>query len=343
MRSSRALAALYSAALLALVGAASSCALWRSIVGESGPPPRPFSHLAHIERGVDCLSCHEGADKHDVAGMPPKDMCMTCHEDIDKDPKRPLDKKVAWFLDDKGEPAWSGFAKQSGEIRFSHGRHAGNGVACASCHAGIEKDTGLRPGPVQRMASCVACHEESALGYNQCENCHTQITKTTRPPNHERNWKKLHGQCSRMGAGSATANDCAMCHEKDSCTSCHQTQAPENHNAFWRIRGHGIAASIDRNRCRTCHASDGCDRCHQETAPSSHTAGWDCPRNRHCNSCHLPLQSSGSCFVCHKSTPGHDTAPSMPAWHNPGFNCRSCHAASLKHPDNGDSCLACHR
>jgi predicted CxxxxCH...CXXCH cytochrome family protein len=75
----------------------------------------------------------------------------------------------------------------------------------------------------------------------------------------------------------------------------------------------------------------------------SHTAGWDCPRNRHCNGCHVPLQTSGSCFVCHKSTPGHDAAPSMPAWHNPGFNCRSCHAASLKHPDNGDSCLTCHR
>ncbi|HKS15828.1 MAG TPA: cytochrome c3 family protein [Planctomycetota bacterium] len=343
MRSSRALQALYSAALLAVVAFASSCAVWRSIVGESGPPPRPFNHLAHLDRGVDCLSCHEGADKLDLAGMPGKDLCMTCHEDIDKDPERPAEKKVAWFLDAKGEPAWSAFTKQSKEVLFSHGRHAGKGVACASCHEGIEKNTGLVPGMVQRMSSCVACHESSATSYNRCESCHSEITATTRPPNHDRIWKRMHGQASRMGAAAATANQCSMCHEKDSCASCHQAEAPENHNAFWRIRGHGIAATVDRMRCQTCHASDGCDRCHQETAPASHTAGWDCPRNRHCNGCHVPLQTSGSCFVCHKSTPGHDTAPPMPAWHNPSLNCRSCHAASLKHPDNGDRCISCHR
>jgi hypothetical protein len=343
MRSSRALTALYSAGLLAIVAAASSCSLWRSVAGDGGPPPRPFNHLAHIDRGVDCLSCHEGADKLDVAAMPSKDLCMTCHEDIDKDPKRPPEQKVAWFLDEKGEPAWSRFTKQSEEIRFSHGRHAVKGVSCASCHAGIEKDTGLRPGMVMRMSACVACHENTATAYNRCESCHAEITATTRPGNHDRGWTKVHGLASKLGPASATANQCSMCHEKDSCTSCHQTQAPENHNAFWRMRGHGVAASIDRSRCQTCHASDGCDRCHRETAPASHTAGWDCPRNRHCNGCHLPLQASGSCFVCHKSTPGHDTAPAMPAWHNPGLNCRACHAASLRHPDNGDSCIACHR
>ena len=341
---SRALPVVYSAGLLLFVATASSCSLWRSIMGgDSGPPPRPFNHMAHLDRGVNCLACHEGADKLDGAGMPAKDLCMACHEDLDKDPARPLEKKVAWFLDAKGEPAWSRFTKQSEEIRFSHGSHAGKGVACASCHEGIEKNTGLQPGMVQRMSACVACHESTATAYTRCESCHSEVTAATRPPNHERNWKKMHGQASRTGEAAGTANNCTLCHEKNSCAACHQTEAPDNHNQFWRLRGHGIAASVDRQRCQTCHTSDGCDRCHQETSPVSHTAGWDCPRNRHCMGCHLPLQSSGSCFVCHKSTPGHATAPPMPAWHNPGLNCRSCHAATLKHPDNGDSCISCHR
>jgi hypothetical protein len=302
-----------------------------------------FNHQAHLDRGVGCLDCHGGAEREAHAGMPAKDFCMNCHEDLDKDPQKPLEKKVAWFLDAKGDPVWSQFTRQSEEIRFSHQPHAEKKVACSSCHAGIEKDTGLRPGLMLRMATCVECHEKSASAYNRCEDCHDRITRTTRPSNHDRLWTKLHGPCSRLGAGVATANDCAMCHEKDSCATCHQSQAPENHNAFWRLRGHGIAASVDRVRCQTCHTSDGCNRCHQETAPMSHTAGWDCPRNRHCTSCHVPLQTSGSCFVCHKSTPGHDSAPPMPAWHNPGLNCRSCHAASLPHPDNGDTCTSCHR
>ena len=343
MRSSRALAALYSAALLALVGAASSCSLFRSIAGENGPPPRPFSHLAHLDRGVNCLTCHEGSDKNEVAGMPSKDVCMVCHEDLDKDPAKPLEKKAAWFLDPKGEPVWSRFTKQAEEIRFSHGRHAGKGVDCATCHVGIEKNTGLQPGMVLRMSVCVACHESTAPSYNQCESCHSEISASTRPTNHERNWKKMHGQASRTGGEAATANNCRMCHEKNACSACHMTEAPDNHNQYWRLRGHGIAANIDRQRCQTCHTSDVCIRCHQETSPVSHTAGWNHPTNRHCMGCHLPLQSSGSCAVCHKSTPGHSAAPPMPAWHNPGLNCRSCHAASLKHPDNGDSCVSCHR
>ena len=345
MRSERSLTLFYGAGLLAFVGMVSSCSLWRSIAGEGGPPPRAFNHLAHMDRGLTCLTCHEGAEKSDLAGMPSKATCMECHESLDKAQGVPPEKTVAQFLDAQGEPVWSRFTKQSEEIRFSHSRHAADKVDCLACHAGLDKDTGLRPaGMLQRMSSCVACHEKDAKRYNECSSCHTQVTIATRPPNHDHDWKKRHGNCSRAGAEVATANDCSMCHQKDACTACHMTEAPENHTQHWRLRGHGIASTVDRSRCQTCHTSDGCDRCHQEAAPLSHTATWDAPQNRHCMGCHVPLAvSSGSCFVCHKSAPSHETAPPMPSWHNPGLNCRSCHALTLRHPDNGDSCVACHR
>jgi hypothetical protein len=315
---------------------AAACALFR----KTSAPARPFNHEAHLERGLDCFACHADADKLDGAGMPSKDLCMGCHEEIDKEPGRAKEKTVAWFLDERGDPQWSSFTKQGGDIKFSHKAHAARRIDCMACHSGMDKSKGLVAEPVQSMRSCMECHEKDAPAATACATCHTTIDRDRAPATHARMWGKLHGACSREGG---TANDCAMCHQRDECVTCHQTKAPDDHTQFWRLRAHGIAAGTDRSRCQTCHASDSCDRCHQESAPRNHLAGWNSPTNGHCGSCHVPLQTSGSCFVCHKSTPGHASAAPKPAWHNAAMNCRSCHAASLPHIDNGDNCNACHR
>ncbi len=301
--------------------------------------PRPFNHAAHLERGLECISCHSGAEREAKAGMPSKELCNSCHEELDREPGRPREKTVAWFLDERGEPRWSEYTRQSSEIRFSHAAHAAKKVDCLACHSGMDKNTGIVPSVPQRMDSCVSCHRK-----DDCSTCHTGTARDRSPANHERGWQKLHGLCARQGRGSATANDCTLCHRSDSCVTCHQTKPPADHTNFWRHAGHGVAAKLDRERCRTCHQSDSCVACHQETAPRNHRGDWNAPRNRHCTSCHLPLSTqSGSCITCHKSTPGHDSAPAKPAWHNAAMNCRSCHTISLKHPDNGDNCNSCHQ
>ncbi len=329
---------------LAAFGALASCAIVRTFFPSAGPERRPFNHEAHTVRGVGCADCHETADKEAKAGMPSKEFCMNCHEDLDKDPLKPIEKKVGVYLDAAGTPRWSRFTRQSEEIKFSHKAHADRKVACTACHEGIAKDTGLLPaGMLQRMDSCTACHEKDAPAKNACATCHTRLDRTTPPGNHSQLWTERHGACSREGRGEATANDCSMCHQRDACTACHQTRPPKDHTAFWRLKGHCIAAGVDRGRCQTCHTSDSCNRCHQSTSPLSHTAGWNAPRNSHCKNCHVPSQPATGCAVCHKGTPGHAAAPPKPAWHNASSSCRSCHSASLRHPDNGDSCNACHR
>ena len=338
---SRTLAFLPTATVLVLA-ALGACSVLQSIM-PSAPAPRPFNHEAHTVRGIGCADCHEGGEKEVRAGMPTREFCMNCHEDLDKDPQKPVEKKVAWFLDPAGKPTWSYFTKQSTGLRFSHAPHAAAKVACAECHQGIDKNVGLVPDMLQRMSSCVQCHAEKAPAKNDCKVCHTAMERTTPPPNHLQLWTKIHGQASRDGRSIATANDCAMCHQRDACITCHQTKLPDDHTDFWRLKAHGITAGIDRSRCQVCHTTDSCNRCHQETAPISHTAGWNAPRNSHCTNCHLPLAKSGGCAVCHRSTPGHDSAPPKPAWHTPVMVCRSCHAATMKHPDNGDNCNACHR
>jgi hypothetical protein len=314
----------------------------RSLVGTTAPEARLFNHEAHLGRGIDCADCHAGGQKEIHAGMPTKEFCMNCHEDLDKDPAKPIQKKVAVFLDGSGNPQWSYFTRQSPEIRFSHASHAKSKITCLQCHPGIDKNTGLVPGLVQRMDSCVQCHAQQAPTKNECSTCHELLTVQVAPANHRQLWTQLHGQCSRDGRTVATANDCTLCHTTDACITCHSTVMPTDHTNFWRIRAHGLVASLDRSRCLVCHASDACVRCHRFTAPVSHVAGWSFPRDNHCYNCHVPLSTSGSCVVCHPSTPGHLTAPPMPSWHNPTMICRTCHALSLKHPDNGDSCTACH-
>jgi hypothetical protein len=268
---------------------------------------------------------------------------MSCHDDLDKDPGKTLEKKVAWFLDSRGNPAWSDFTRQPAGINFAHGPHTQAKVACTECHLAIDKNTGLQPGWFQRMNSCMECHAARAISKTDCWTCHSSIDRMTPPANHRQLWTKLHGAASRDGERIATANQCALCHRNDACITCHSTRPPEDHTDFWRIKAHGLAVQIDRSRCQTCHSSDFCVRCHQQMSPSSHVAGWNAPRDRHCTSCHLPLGSSGGCAVCHRSAPGHDLAPPKPVWHTPAMVCRSCHGVTLKHPDNGDNCNACHR
>jgi hypothetical protein len=80
-------------------------------------------------RGISCADCHEGTEKEAKAGMPSKAFCMNCHDDLDKEKDKPLEKKVAWFLDGSGEPQWADFGRQKEEIKFSHAAHAGKTAA----------------------------------------------------------------------------------------------------------------------------------------------------------------------------------------------------------------------
>lgn len=331
-------------AALLLLGLA-SCGVLRSFFGGAEAAPRLFNHEAHIVRGVGCLDCHEGGEKEIRAGLPSKAFCMNCHEDLDKEPGKPLEKKVAAFLDPAGNPVWSAFTRQSSEIKFSHQSHATAKVACIECHEGIDKDTGLRPGMLQRMDSCVSCHAARAPRKNDCVSCHASMDRTVAPLSHGQLWERRHGACAREGREVATSNDCAMCHRKDACTTCHQTRPPSDHDNFWRLKAHGVAASFDRSRCATCHASDSCSRCHQQVAPVSHGAGWNAPGSRHCASCHVPqVQFQGQgCAVCHKGGAPHPSAKPKPLGHSAASNCRACHGPTLKHLDNGDNCNACHR
>jgi len=325
-------AILFGVAALALAG----CVWLRNLGGDGH---LAFSHARHVgQEKLDCANCHAEVLAADEPGMPTPDTCTVCHGDID--PSKPPERRVETLFHGEDFAAVHASAL-SGEVVFSHKLHA-TSQECDACHRGIaanERVSSLRP---IRMETCTTCHADKKAP-SACTTCHTAITETWKPPSHASNWKRMHGLAARAH-GEATADNCFMCHTEATCSSCHQSQAPENHNNYWRQRGHGITAMVDRENCAACHEPASCDRCHADVKPRNHTATWGQPLDTHCLTCHMPLGQEG-CVACHANTNSHLSATPKPPDHYPGMDCRACHGLSQKlpHVDNGDDCNSCHR
>ena len=265
---------------------------------------------------------------------------MLCHEDLDEE--KPPEKQVASLFVD-GEYVATRASALSDEVRFSHMQHANSDQECSACHVGIETSERIGPEMRSSMDACSKCHESKGMP-TTCASCHTEIDENWAPPEHAHEWRALHGAVYRSQP-ETNSGRCTLCHTESSCTACHQQEAPQSHNNYWRRRGHGVASSIDRSSCATCHRTDFCDRCHAEATPLSHMGMWGSTQNNHCQVCHFPLNDT-SCIVCHKGTPSHGlAAPRPPPPHPPaGSNCRQCHGitAPLPHPDPGIDCNFCH-
>jgi hypothetical protein len=315
--------------------AASGCHIFRL-----GGPERPaFSHRFHVvEKKLDCADCHADYEESDEAGMPFPEICEPCHSDLDKG-KPPLERASALFPPE-GEPAWTLVTKLPEEVIFSHRVHHEKKVECSECHRGVSESEAVSSRLAIGKPECMDCHARRGAS-NECAVCHQTIRKDVAPESHGLAWMRTHGQAVR--SDRRTRSDCSLCHAEASCSSCHQEVPPQNHTNFWRQRGHGVAAAMDRDNCKACHQADYCERCHREVEPRSHMGTFASTMQTHCLSCHAPL-SGESCGVCHRGTPSHFLA-TLPPSHNPGMNCRQCHGVGepLPHVDNGDSCISCHR
>jgi hypothetical protein len=298
-----------------------------------------FSHARHVgQEGLECSSCHESYAMSDDPGMPELESCMACHETIDAE--KPAERRIETLFAD-GKFVATHAAALSDELVFSHQKHASGELECASCHAEIETNDRIDESIGVSMQRCVDCHAERSVKA-ECETCHTVIREEWPPPSHDAHWKRMHGGVVRSGS-LATADTCSICHSELTCIACHKDEPPESHTNFFRRRGHGITAMMDRQTCAACHEPASCDRCHAEVRPRNHSARWGAPQNNHCLVCHFPLRSE-ACITCHKTTTSHNSAAPKPPWHTPVMNCRQCHGLSepLPHVDNGDDCNICH-
>ncbi|MEQ8763703.1 MAG: cytochrome c3 family protein [Planctomycetota bacterium] len=300
-----------------------------------------FPHRVHMDEGLECTDCHTPDEESEDPGPTLLETCEICHEGIDEE--KPADQHAARFYE---EGLWAGpkFSQLSDELLFDHKRHIDATGDCSSCHGDIGAAETIGPEVSVSKPECLSCHESRGVP-SECATCHSRIRSDVPPPSHRANWMQAHGQTLQLG----TENTCTFCHNaregQDTCESCHSIQMPKGHTNQFRRRGHGLQAALDRSACQTCHQPDFCVRCHASTEPSSHRAGFGSPRNRHCMTCHEPVSREPQCALCHASTPSHRLVPPMPSWHTIALDCRQCHGAGqeLRHPDNGDDCINCHR
>ena len=264
-------------------------------------------------------------------------------------PEKPEDHQAGSFFDADGNGQWSNAVKLDPERIFDHAKHVESNAACTDCHAAVVTGAMIPVGSRLTMQECMSCHEQKAPDYNDCSTCHKELREDTRPKSHLAGWDRAHGRAAIAGDFDDLPRDCALCHQQKSfCDDCHRAEMPRDHTNAFRMHGHAARASIDRDRCETCHTTDSCSECHKDAMPRSHRAVWGEPFNRHCNGCHLPVQSFGEvgCAVCHEDTPSHATAPMRPGnpihQTNDPNQCRECHTP-MEHPDNGQSCLLCHQ
>lgn len=302
-----------------------------------------FPHRVHVvDNQLACTFCHGSVRSSDAPGMPPPELCAPCHDRFDQ--HKPPERRVGAFFGPDSRYRTVAVSGRSADVRFSHRAHVtAAGLDCTTCHGDVAQQDDVPLQPLTRKSDCMDCHQRHGEG-NACSVCHTSVDRDWLPDSHRSSWVRFHGEHVR--AGSERSEDrCTLCHQDATgCNACHQQQAPQDHDQSFRLRTHGMQASIDRSRCAVCHTQDSCQQCHEVTRPQSHRAGFGNNQQRHCVGCHLPLADSG-CSVCHRDSPGHATASPLPPDHVPSMNCRACHGngVRLPHPDGGHVCTACHR
>ncbi len=138
-----------------------------------------FDHAGHIERGLDCVDCHDGVESRLSAGVPSVHLCLEeCHaEDVEKEAmESTANGRFVLSYFERGEELWwpQRYALPA-HVQFSHQRHVVAGkVPCATCHGAIADAQRLPIEPVEAtltMSGCLACHRRRGVS-TDCFNCH---------------------------------------------------------------------------------------------------------------------------------------------------------------------------
>jgi hypothetical protein len=328
---------------------------WLAVTACLSMPTRPtreqpsFPHRVHVvDNQLACTFCHSTALAGERPGMPPPELCAPCHNQFDGN--KPDDRKVGAFFDSQSRYRTVASSGLTEDVMFSHQKHvSGANLDCTTCHQDIASQTSVPLEPIASKPRCMQCHEDRGMA-NNCNECHRNIDRTWQPHNHVPGsaWLRAHGNLVHAIGDNhdVTSNlQCSLCHQDATgCNACHQQMPPRDHNSTFRLRTHGLRASIDRSRCATCHQQDSCEQCHQTTRPRSHRGGFGMPQERHCVGCHFPLAEEG-CATCHRTAESHQLATPLPGDHSAAMNCRLCHGQgqALPHPDGGHACTICHK
>jgi hypothetical protein len=149
--------------LLALaIGAVALSAYSGASSSQNNSPVQPiaFPHPLHAagNLGLNCLYCHNAANKSPDPGMPAVATCMGCHL-IAAAGKPEIQKLAAYYKGGQGTPVpWVRIHKLPEYVRFPHMRHVNVGVTCQTCHGPVQEMTQVYQYSSLNMGWCVKCH-----------------------------------------------------------------------------------------------------------------------------------------------------------------------------------------
>jgi hypothetical protein len=154
--------------LLLVIGAVVLSAYSGASSSQGNQPNQPinFPHPRHAGAvkdgglGMNCLYCHNTANKSFDVGMPAVSTCMGCHTIVGGQSAQAKTEiaKLRKYAADKRPVPWVRIHKVPEYVHFPHVRHVNAGVTCQSCH-----------GQVQKMAQV---YQYSSLNMGWCINCH---------------------------------------------------------------------------------------------------------------------------------------------------------------------------
>lgn len=134
--------------------------------------PLQFNHRVHTEM-IQCEDCHGGVKKSASATLPGLSVCMGCHGDKPLT-DRPEEKKLLQYISQNQEIRWQRIFRNPVHVYFSHARHVAVGqLECEKCHGEMGKRT--RP-PGQALVNltmddCISCHKQKKID-TSCVICH---------------------------------------------------------------------------------------------------------------------------------------------------------------------------
>jgi Cytochrome c7 and related cytochrome c len=144
--------------------------------GAGDPVVQPilFDHRHHVrDDGIDCLYCHEGAERSPVAGVPAADRCLGCHSQIWNDAPvlAPLRASI-----ETGQPIrWRRVHALPDFVYFDHAIHVRRGVGCVTCHGQVDAMAAVIQVAPLTMQWCLDCHRDPAPRLRP----RSEITSTT--------------------------------------------------------------------------------------------------------------------------------------------------------------------
>lgn len=134
--------------------------------------PLEYSHKVHTEL-LKCEECHTGVANSAYATLPDIKVCMGCHQ-TDPVSNSPEEKKLISYIKSNQNIPWKRIYRNPVHVYFSHSRHVSSGkLQCETCHGDMGKTS--RP-PSKAlvnlgMGECIACHERENVD-RSCITCH---------------------------------------------------------------------------------------------------------------------------------------------------------------------------